>query len=168
MQLNQHQIADIQKKLQDSFCVIKLYEWLLDSYVLVSVLPCLGTQNKSFGKQINFHRLNRTFTSIIIGRRCQIHGRNRWPMCSQNICPIYWCHPHNQLRKRFGHYHCLHYGNCCNDCAYHEKQHNRIRFTMDIPMPIPAAFQPVQIEMIQIIIRIAGPEAIHQSKSKRF
>lgn len=36
MQINQHQIDDIQKKLQDSLRVIKMYEWLLDSYVLVS------------------------------------------------------------------------------------------------------------------------------------
>lgn len=36
MQFNQHQIDDIQKKLQDSLRVIKMYEWLLDSYVLVS------------------------------------------------------------------------------------------------------------------------------------
>lgn len=40
MQPNQnilkHQIIDIQRKLQDSLRVIKMYEWLLDSYVLVS------------------------------------------------------------------------------------------------------------------------------------
>lgn len=36
MQFNQHEMVDIQKKLQDSLRVIKMYEWLLDSYVLVS------------------------------------------------------------------------------------------------------------------------------------
>lgn len=36
MQLDQHQIANIRRKLHDSLSVIKIYEWLLNSYVLVS------------------------------------------------------------------------------------------------------------------------------------
>lgn len=35
MHSNQNDIANIKSKLKDSLKVIKMYEWLLDSYVLV-------------------------------------------------------------------------------------------------------------------------------------
>lgn len=53
MQFNQHQIVDIQKKLQDSLRVINMYEWLLDSYVLVSRAGLFKSDEKCMQKVLN-------------------------------------------------------------------------------------------------------------------
>lgn len=76
---NQNEITNIKMKLSESLKVIKMYEWLLDSYVLVSFVRTHDLENrlvliKSILFATNLSVVFRIFTLIITGRNCPTHG----------------------------------------------------------------------------------------------